>query len=83
MRPRDRKRCSTGATGKRTATGAGTGRSGGTGAATIGAAAPTTLKTGSLWGSSQTLMLLVVMLTCGLVFAPAYVWSRTSDKDAA
>lgn len=50
------------------------------GTARIAPALPTTLNRGATWGSSQTLMILVSLLTFGLVFAPAYVWRRLAEK---
>ncbi len=42
----------------------------------VGAVIPTTLDQNSGWGSKQTLMLIVVLFTLGLVFIPAYAWRK-------
>ena len=44
----------------------------------MGAIIPTTLDQNSGWGSKQTLMLIVVLFTLGLVFMPAYAWRKMS-----
>ena len=48
----------------------------------VGAVIPTTLDQDSGWGSSQTLMLVVVLLTLGLVFVPAYAWRKLAAATA-
>ncbi len=52
-------------------------------AATVGAVLPTTLSQDSGWGSSVVLMLLVVLLTLGVVLAPAFAWRYFSAKEPA
>ena len=50
----------------------------GGGVAAVGAVMPTVLDQDSGWSGSIAVMLLVVLLTVGLVLAPALVWRRYS-----
>jgi phosphate transport system substrate-binding protein len=50
--------------------------------AAVGIVTPTTLDQDSGWGSAQTLMAIVGLLTIGLVFGPALYWRHLSRKDA-
>jgi hypothetical protein len=43
---------------------------------------PSTLQQDSGWGAQQILILLVVLLTLGLVFVPAFAWRRMSQRPA-
>ena len=55
-------------------------------AATAGAVSPvipSTLGAGSGWGSSSALMVLVIVLTIGLVLAPALAWRHFSKPEPA
>jgi phosphate ABC transporter phosphate-binding protein len=47
-----------------------------------GAVTPTTLDQDSGWGSKQTLMVIVVLFTLGLVFIPAYAWRKMTATPA-
>ena len=49
----------------------------------VGAIIPTTLDQNSGWGANQTLMLVVVLFTLGLVFVPAYAWRRLNQTSEA
>jgi phosphate transport system substrate-binding protein len=49
----------------------------------VGAVIPTTLDQNSGWGSKQTLMLIVVLFTLGLVFIPAYAWRKMAAAPTA
>ena len=49
----------------------------------VGAIIPTTLDQNSGWGSKQTLMLIVVLFTLGLVFIPAYAWRKMAATPAS
>ena len=51
--------------------------------ASIGAISPTVLNQESGWGTSIGLMVLVIMLTLGLVLAPAVLWRRFSQPAAS
>ena len=48
----------------------------------VGAVIPTTLEQKSGWGANQTLMLVVVLFTLGLVFVPAYAWRQMAQTPA-
>lgn len=55
---------------------AGTGGAGGA----VGIITPTTLDQESGWGSTQTLTLVVILFTLGLIFGPALYWRHLSRK---
>jgi phosphate ABC transporter phosphate-binding protein len=51
------------------------------GVVAVGAVNPTTLDQSSGWGSTQTLVLIVALLTLGLIFGPALYWRHLSRRD--